>query len=250
MSVIPTPNVVSVTSSVLPQNQGFVCSGSSLSATQQLAIQQAGNKGFYGFTLNSLYMISLLVPNADSTVGGDIQSNGLNQAGTTTLQINTSASRSIQILPKVLYTSSVLDAASVEPLTVKKFKSIIPLKGGTISQVAGTLCYLAVKVLDPSTCDTPSNVFPSSIDVYADSKKVTKLNPTYQASLTFTGGFYDIISVTPYYFPSLNSFTGLNIDSDPADWILIQFSVPATGSPPATWTNTTLTLYSYIPSAY
>lgn len=253
-SPVGNPELVSQ-NSILPQNQGYRCSGSSLDATAQLQIEKSGNKGFYGLTLNSLYSVSVLVPGTDSTQLGSVQTNDLSQTNLTiTANVatgtpaSTQASKQMTITPQVLYYD--LGSNQYEANTFKNFTTVMPLKGGVITGTKKN-CWLAVKVLDPSSCSNPSNVFPTRIqgnfytDIVAKTKAVYA-TMTYYPPAGGAGTTVTVNSVRPYYFPSLNSFTGLRIDSDPADWILINFDASSLAG--ASLDNVVLTLNSYIPA--
>jgi hypothetical protein len=232
---------VSIASTVLPQNVGYICNGTSLDASSQLSIRKGGNGGFYGLQLNQLYSVNFLVPS--STYNFLANTNVIAQGSTGSYcQIDTTSTRTMVIDQIVLYEAAA--DGSLLPNTYKQFTTTFKILNGTIASI-GT-GYLTLKVLDPSTCETPTYVPPATVTLYTDAAGLTAFTPLTVTTVPTTGPTVSSVTATNFFYPSFNSFSGANVYSDPADWILLTLGISATGTG-STMNGTTVVLKTLIP---
>jgi hypothetical protein len=224
------------TSTVLPWNQNYICSGNSLTATAQNSIAK-GASGLYGQRLFQLSTVNVLVPTSS-------QVNGTQTLSTTASPLSMVDQVTPYPLPQnMLITSAIYyygpSAALSDPIPFKKFYTQFALSGGVInpgttgSETSPNYMYLALQITDPSTCSTPTlvPVTPSTGDYWWASK--TAVSPAQFVSVavgdTLNMTIVDTATIYPtatiYSFPfGINTSNNSNSDNNPYNWVLI--SIP------------------------
>ena len=224
------------TSTVLPWNQNYICSGNSLTATAQNSIAK-GASGLFGQKLYQLSTVNVLVPTSS-------QVNGTQTLSTTAspLIMVDQASPSA-IAQNMLITSAIYyygpSAALSDPIAFKRFVTVFALSGGVINPgVEGTLTapnymYLAIQITDPSTCSTPTlvPVTPSTGDYWWTSQTAVSTAQFVSVNVGDTENMIIVDSetiyptATIYSFPfSINTTNNSNSSNNPYNWVLV--SIP------------------------
>jgi hypothetical protein len=232
------------TSTVLPWNQNYICNGSSLTASSQLTIQKASSN-LIGQQLFQLSSVNVLVPSSS-------QVNGTQTLSTTTTPLVMVNQTTPTAVPKnMLITSEIYyygpSAALSDPIPFKQFSTTFGLSGGSLSPgVEGTVTapnyfYLAIQVLDPSTCSTPSlvPVTPTTGDYWWASQTAVSTAEFVSVSVGATDNMTIVSTATVYptaviySFPySINISNNSNSNNSPYNWVLV--SIPYTTADPTT----------------
>lgn len=250
MSLLPTRSLVSTNATVLPWNQYYLCNGSDLTAGDSLAIRNAGNKGMYGQKINQLYSVSTIVPDLQNN---SIVTNDTAPAGSNT--IDTSEDRSMTITQQVFLVQDTLNTTTTPELfanTFKQFETTFSYKAYLGSASSSGTMYIALKIIDPSTCGVPTLVPPDKLTLYPVNS-TTAVNPI--KTLTVSGSSITVdksnCKATIFWLNSagstINTLTAAAA-TDPAEWVLL--TIPYTGYTPATSpTPVTLniTLLTFLP---
>jgi len=220
------------TSTVLPWNQNYICSGNSLTATAQNSIAK-GASGLYGQRLYQLSTVNVLVPTSS-------QVNGTQTLSTTTPLTMVDQLEPAVIPQNMLITSAIYyygpSAALSEPIAFKRFLTQFGLSGGLINPgIAGTVTapnymYLAIQITDPSTCSTPTlvPVTPTTGDYWWASQTAVSTAEFVSVSVGDTANMtiVDTATIYPtatiYSFPfSINTSNNSNSSNNPYNWVLV-----------------------------
>ena len=146
---------------VLPVNYDYKCGSiGSLTATDRLHIQQAGNNGLYGTTLYEIFMVQTRIPTVDSTTTNAISR--ISPSYIVSADATGLLDQSIFIQQKTIYLGKDQTTAFTRgPVPVKLFKTTFFFKYTYSQTIAATSPFnliFQVQVADPSTCDIDTQV--------------------------------------------------------------------------------------------